>query len=118
MLTLEALGSQKAGLDPDLGLDKHFYDRAKDRGKQVIGLETAESQIDRLDEMPSDPGADAAQRAGGTTRNKPAIDTTAWQSGDAAAIRRRCLSFTSIPPPTVRSSSSRTGTGCRSSTPA
>ena len=54
MLTVAALDAQKAGLDPTLGLDKHFYDRAKAAGKGIIGLETAESQIDRLDAMSSD----------------------------------------------------------------
>jgi uncharacterized protein YbaP (TraB family) len=52
MLMLEALGSQDAGLDPQLGLDKHFYDMATGAGKTVIGLETAESQMDRFDTMP------------------------------------------------------------------
>jgi hypothetical protein len=52
MLMIEALGSQDAGLDPELGLDKHFYNLATDGRKQVIGLETAESQIDRFDKMP------------------------------------------------------------------
>src|SRR5947207_9024128 len=52
MLMIEALGSQDAGLDPELGLDKHFYNLATDGRKQVIGLETAESQIDRSDKLP------------------------------------------------------------------
>ena len=39
MLMIEALGSQDAGLDPELGLDKHFYNLATDGRKQVIGLE-------------------------------------------------------------------------------
>src|SRR6266513_6257788 len=30
MLMIEALGSQDAGLDPELGLDKHFYNLATD----------------------------------------------------------------------------------------
>ena len=51
MLTVAALEAQKAGLDPSLGLDKHFYDRAKAAGKTIVGLETTESQIDRLDTM-------------------------------------------------------------------
>ena len=42
---------QKAGFDPELGLDKHFYDRAKGDGKSTQGLETAEYQISRLDDM-------------------------------------------------------------------
>ena len=40
----------KAGFDADLGLDKHFYDRAMREKKPVRGLETAEFQISRLDE--------------------------------------------------------------------
>ena len=34
-----------------LGLDKHFYDRRKAGGKTVQGLETAEFQISRFDDM-------------------------------------------------------------------
>ena len=33
----------------NLGLDKYFFDKAKAAGKGVIGLETAEFQIDRFD---------------------------------------------------------------------
>ncbi len=50
-LTVAAFEWQKAGFDADLGLDKHFYDRAQADGKRVQGLETAEYQISRFDEM-------------------------------------------------------------------
>ena len=101
MLMIEALGSQDAGLDPELGLDKHFYNLATDGRKQVIGLETAESQIDRFDKMP-----DAMQEQ--MLRSELAeMDTeksslrsilTAWQTGDAAAIEKMLLaSFTTNP---------------------
>jgi len=39
-MTLEAMEWQKAGFDPLLGLDKHFYDRAQSLGKAAQGLET------------------------------------------------------------------------------
>ena len=45
-MTLEALEWQKAGFDPELGLDKHFYDRAQTDGKAVQGLETLDYQVD------------------------------------------------------------------------
>jgi len=101
MLMIEALGSQDAGLDPELGLDKHFYNLATDGRKQVIGLETAESQIDRFDKMP-----EAMQEQ--MLRSELAeMDTeksslrsilTAWQTGDAAAIEKMLLaSFTTNP---------------------
>jgi uncharacterized protein YbaP (TraB family) len=50
-MTLEQLEMQKAGYDASLGLDKHFYDRAQENGKKVLGLETAEYQISRFEGM-------------------------------------------------------------------
>jgi len=95
MLMLEALSLQSAGLDPTLGLDKHFYDMATAGGKTVIGLETAASQIDRFDKMP-----DALQEQ--MLRSELAdMDTeqanlrsllNAWQSGDAPGIEKMLLS--------------------------
>jgi uncharacterized protein len=51
-MMLTALEVGQAGLDVGLGLDKHFYDRASTAGKEIIPLETAESQVDRMDRMP------------------------------------------------------------------
>ncbi|MEO8002741.1 MAG: TraB/GumN family protein, partial [Arenimonas sp.] len=42
---------QKVGLDPALGLDKHFMDRAAKAGKPAKGLETGDSQIAIFDGM-------------------------------------------------------------------
>jgi uncharacterized protein YbaP (TraB family) len=50
-VALQGLELQKAGFDPELGLDKHFYDRAKAGGKAVEGLETADYQISVFDGM-------------------------------------------------------------------
>jgi uncharacterized protein len=94
MLMLEALGAQAAGLDPELGLDKHFYNLATSAGKQVIGLETAEYQIDRFDKMP-----DAMQEQllrselaeMETEKTSLRALLTAWQTGDAAAIEKMLL---------------------------
>jgi uncharacterized protein YbaP (TraB family) len=92
---LEALGSQAAGLDPDLGLDKHFYDQANTKGKQVIGLETAESQMDRFDKMP-EPMQEQMLRSEiaemDTEKSSLRSLLTAWQNGDAAAIEKMLLS--------------------------
>src|SRR5207302_1177799 len=51
---IEGLELEKAGFDPDLGLDKHFFDLAKGGGKAVKGLETSEYQISLFDQMPMD----------------------------------------------------------------
>jgi uncharacterized protein len=94
MLMLEALGAQSAGLDPELGLDKHFYNLATSAGKQVIGLETVEYQIDRFDKMP-----DAMQEQllrselaeMETEKTSLRALLTAWQTGDAPAIEKMLL---------------------------
>ena len=77
------------------------YDMAAGAGKQVIGLETAESQIDRFDTMPeamqeqmlrSELSEMDSEKAGLRTL------LTAWQTGDVAAIEKTVLSsFTSNP---------------------
>ena len=94
MLMLEALGAQTAGLDPQLGLDKHFYDLANDKGKQVIGLETAESQIDRFDKMPErmqEQMLRSELTEMETEQSSLRSILTAWQNGDAAAIEKMLL---------------------------
>ena len=101
MLMLEALGSQAAGLDPSLGLDKHFYDLAGPKGKQVIGLETAESQMDRFDKMPErmqEQMLRSELAEMDTEQSSLRAILTAWQSGDAAAIEKMLLgSFSGNP---------------------
>lgn len=94
MLAISALEMQRAGLDVRYGLDKHFYDRAKTAGKEVVGLETAESQIDRLDIMPE------ALQEQLLRSSLSEIDTqrkylksivSAWRRGDAATIENTLL---------------------------
>jgi len=50
-LILNVTEMQKIGLNPALGLDKHFMDRAAKAGKPAKGLETGESQIAIFDNM-------------------------------------------------------------------
>ena len=91
MLMLSAMQMQQAGLDPNLGLDKYFFDRAKADGKTVIGLETAESQIDRFDKMPE---ALQEQLLRNTldeiSMQKGELSTiiAAWRRGDSATLER------------------------------
>jgi uncharacterized protein YbaP (TraB family) len=42
---------QAAGFRPELGVDRHFFDRAKDSGMKRQGLETMAYQLDRFDAM-------------------------------------------------------------------
>jgi uncharacterized protein len=100
-LLLSAVQLQKAGLDPQLGLDKHFYDKAKAGGKTVIGLETAESQLDRMDRLPL---AVQEQMLRTTLdewdKGNEALETllAVWKRGDAPALERLLLAdFTDHP---------------------
>ena len=37
---------EKQGFDPELGIDKHFLDAAREQGKEIRQLETVETQLD------------------------------------------------------------------------
>ena len=50
-LTLAVVKLQKLGFDPEHGVDRYFFDKAKKARKEIISLETAEYQIDLFDGM-------------------------------------------------------------------
>ena len=100
-MLLTAIEVQEAGLDINLGLDKYFFDQAVAAGKETIPLETAESQLDRMDRLPL---AVQEQMLRGTLRglesNRGALTTvvTAWKRGDIASMERLLLSeFAGLP---------------------
>jgi hypothetical protein len=93
-LMLASLEWQKAGFDAELGLDRHFYDRARQEGKTVQGLETAEYQISRFD------GIAKAQQERMLIETLSELDaemanitslTRSWKAGDADAVERVVL---------------------------
>jgi hypothetical protein len=92
---IEGLELQKAGFDPNLGLDKHFYDRAKRDGKPVRGLETAAYQISLFDQMPMDQQdrflAETLRQLATEKANVTTL-ADAWRFGDAATIEKIVLS--------------------------
>ena len=94
-IALQGFELQKVGFDPELGLDKHFYDQAKQQGKAVQGLETADYQISRFDTMTME------QQDRMLAQTLKELDTeitsvgkltAAWKSGDASAVERIVLS--------------------------
>jgi hypothetical protein len=93
-LTIEEMEWQKAGFDPELGLDKHFYDQAKADGKAVEGLETIEYQISRFDEMPMELQdhllAETLKDIDTEQANMSKL-IESWRTGDAAAVERIVL---------------------------
>ena len=88
---LEAAEWQKAGFDAELGLDKHFYDRAQTDSKAVQGLETTDFQISLFDGMSMDQQdrflADTLKSVDTSTADVGKV-AGAWKAGDAAAVER------------------------------
>ena len=93
-LMLSSIEWQKAGFDAEIGLDRHFYDQARAEGKAVQGLETAEYQISRFDEL----ALDQQERLLSETLKD--LDTEignltalvrAWKAGDTAVVERIVL---------------------------
>ena len=50
-ITLMAPTLQAAGFKPELGIDRHFFDRAKDSGMKRQALETMAFQLDQFDTL-------------------------------------------------------------------
>jgi uncharacterized protein YbaP (TraB family) len=93
-LMLLGLEWQAAGFDPNLGLDKHFYDRAQAEGKRVEALETLEFQLSRFDQMTaSEQDRMLAQTLKELDTQKASVTklADAWKSGDAPTIERIVL---------------------------
>jgi uncharacterized protein YbaP (TraB family) len=93
-LTLVQLEWQKAGFDASLGLDRHFYDRAKVDGKLVQGLETVDYQVSLFDEMTRDEQdrmlAESLKDLDREQANVLAL-TNAWKAGNAPTVERLVL---------------------------
>jgi uncharacterized protein YbaP (TraB family) len=91
-VTMQSLAWQKAGFDANLGLDKHFYDRAKQAGRPVQGLETMDYQLSQFDGLPAPVQermlAETAKEIGQTKETFTRM-TQAWKSGDPAAIEQQ-----------------------------
>jgi uncharacterized protein YbaP (TraB family) len=93
-ITLQGMELMKAGFDPALGLDQHFYDQAKETGKGVQGLETVEFQISRFDAMTME----QQDRMLSETLKELTTETEtvgklgdAWKAGDVQTIERIAL---------------------------
>lgn len=91
-LTLPAL--QRAGFDPALGLDRHFYDRARSTDRPVRGLETAASQLAMLDTLPMTVQIEmlkAVLSDVDTQVGAVAEIVAAWRAGDTRALETHLL---------------------------
>ena len=93
-ITLMAPTLQAAGFKPELGIDKHFFDRAKETGMKRQALETLAYQLDRFDqmspklqeEMLKATIEDLDTQVGGVKEM-----AQAWTNGDVAAMEKLTL---------------------------
>jgi len=55
-MTLEVMEIENLGVDPLLGLDKHYYQIAKTEGKQIVPLETVDFQLSLITDFSKEEG--------------------------------------------------------------
>jgi uncharacterized protein YbaP (TraB family) len=88
-MTISALKLQKLGFDPNYGIDRYFYGKAKKENREVLGLETLEYQINLFDGM-SERTQEAmlVQTLQDIHSIEGAIDTIvrAWGAGDMKTL--------------------------------
>jgi uncharacterized protein YbaP (TraB family) len=91
-LTVGIVGMTDAGLDPALGIDRHFADAAVAAGKPTAGFETGTQQIALLDGMDAEEQVQFLDEALGDAQpGSEELETlhALWRAGDATALWER-----------------------------
>jgi uncharacterized protein YbaP (TraB family) len=105
-VTLMAPTLQAAGFRPEFGVDRHFFDRAKEKGLKRQALETIAYQLDRFDSMPM-PVQEALLKATIDDLDTQVLGVQdmvrAWSSGDVAAVEKLTLTSFKESPELYRS---------------
>ena len=90
-MTLTLLELQKLGVDPQYGLDKHFFGRARREGKQIVPLETVDFQIGLATDFSKEEG-ELFMKITLDDIDKATKEATkmlkAWQTGDADTLEK------------------------------
>jgi uncharacterized protein YbaP (TraB family) len=90
-VTLQGEQWQQLGFDPNLGLDKYFYDKAMLLRKPIQGLETLDFQLSRFDGMSPELQdrmlAETVRELESTKANLTTL-SEAWKTGNVAEIER------------------------------
>jgi len=88
-LSLVLMEMQRLGLDPEYGVDQHFFGRAKAEGKQIVPLESVDFQIGLLTALSKEEGELIVKT---TLRDMEKLGSDlgdllkAWQTGDAEGL--------------------------------
>lgn len=89
-ITLVVLELKKLDLDPEYGLDKHFFTLAKSAGKKIVALETIDFQVSLLTEFTKEEGELLMKTTleDIDTMDKDLGDLVkAWQTGDSDRLQ-------------------------------
>jgi uncharacterized protein len=93
-ITLSGLELQKAGFDPELGVDLHYRRKASANGMALSMLETPAEQIDYLAGLPMDVQVTQLRKTleeGDAELKEVREIAAAWRAGDTIAIERLLL---------------------------
>jgi uncharacterized protein YbaP (TraB family) len=100
-ITMITMKLAQLGFDPNYGIDKYFFNKAKKAGKSIVGLETIDYHISLFDELSKE---DQEKLVLQTLRDFDAFDkemnklVTAWSSGDFKRLENLLLkSFREFP---------------------
>lgn len=90
-MTLEIFALLKLGLNPEYGVDKHFYPLAKSAGKEIVPLETVDYQLDLITGFSKEEGELLMKSTLKEVDNikKDLGDlVNAWREGDADKLQK------------------------------
>ena len=99
-ITLMAPTLQAAGFKPELGVDRHFFDRAKDSGMKRQALETMAYQLDRFDALPPKLQEDLLRTTMEDLDKEVAAVkelAQAWTFGNVAEMEKLTLTLKEVP---------------------
>jgi uncharacterized protein len=90
-MTMMALEFQQLGLDPEYGLDKHFYTRARKEHKTIVPLETVDFQIGLVTDFSKEEGEllmKTTLEDVDKTKTELGGLLKAWQTGDGDKLEK------------------------------
>lgn len=93
-ITASVMSMQKLGYSPEFGVDRHFTSAAKEKGKEILELESMEMQLNLLsgfsDELQVKFLSSTLEEQGKTKESMEAL-VEAWSKGDADAIEQKTI---------------------------
>jgi uncharacterized protein len=93
------------GLDPEQGVDQHYFRRARDSGKEIVPLETVEYQMDLIAGLSKEEGelvVKSMLKDMAKTRTMLGDLVKAWQTGDTVSLDNLLNEATSESPTVMK----------------